>query len=277
MKATHLLSAVHTFLLSKDACSITVLSLSQLNIYTAEASDASSLAIVLGGDGTILRASLCLHALAIPILAIHAGTVGFLAEHGAVSWQEAIDDFLSGKLPFLSAPMLAMEVYQQEKFAQRLLAINEVAITSVGRKLLAMTFKVGSSPTMRVRAEGLVLSTPTGSTGYSLTLGAPIISPSAKVLLLQAIAPFDLSARPIIFDEADVVWVEVASEDGLLLLRDGEGVEIASGAWEFRLGLASERVLWAVGEQREALFYQALQKKLGWFTLYPGASVCCKS
>lgn len=230
-------------------------------------------ALILGGDGTILRASLLLEPLRVPIIAIYSGTLGFLAEHEKNSWHDIIDNFIHHKLSIIERNLLALEVYNRGVFYRRWLAMNEVGVVSSLRKLAKVSFSISGSDDVFLRAEGITIATPLGSTGYALSLGGPIIAPQTAVLLLNAVAPFDLSARSLVVSELESITFQVGEGEALTLLIDGQVISLdCNNLWNFRVHLAQEKILWVTDHRaHNQFFYRALRDKLGWLTLFPGA------
>nr|WP_246208848.1 NAD(+)/NADH kinase [Entomospira nematocera] len=231
-------------------------------------------AIAVGGDGTTLRASLAVCQKQIPLLAINAGTVGFLTGHTRENWQARVDSYLMGKLDIEHRALIEAQVYHREKgVVHKELAVNEIAIASICRKLMLIEFQLDQGSWTRVRAEGLALATPAGSTGFTLSLGGPIIDPAVPALFLMAIAPFDLSARGIVLSERQTVRMKVHEENYFILIADGRSLKVEAKEIEYiEMSLSTQRVLWAKDHQCGGTsFYHALQQKLGWYTLEPGS------
>nr|WP_246209002.1 NAD(+)/NADH kinase [Entomospira entomophilus] len=231
-------------------------------------------AIAAGGDGTTLRASLAVCQRHISLLAINVGTVGFLTGHTREHWKESVDAYLANKLDIEHRALLEVLIHHRmHGVIAKYLAVNEIAVASVCRRLMRMEFQLDTSDWTSLRAEGLALATPAGSTGFTLSLGGPIIAPKVQALFFMAIAPFDLSARGIILSERQIVRVRIPLEEDFILLADGRSHQFDAQEIDYiEMRLSSQRVLWAKGHQADEIsFYQALQQKLGWFTLEPGS------
>lgn len=187
------------------------------------------LAVVLGGDGSILKAARALHGTEVPILGINFGRLGFLANECSGNPVALIDAALSGRAEperhfGLEITFLGEKPYQTlETFA-----LNDVTVMrdSAGR-MVEMTVTVGSSHLMTPRGDGLVISSATGSTAYSLAAGGPLVAPSCDTMVITPVAPHSLHMRPLLVGADDVVEVmmrdsgsnaeAVASVDGIAL------------------------------------------------------------
>ena len=162
--------------------------------------------IALGGDGTILQAAK--HALMnhIPILGINTGTLGFLAESRGYHIEEYLERILQHNFQLESRLML--EVYKDNEFLDY--ALNDAVIAREGfSRIVSLDVKVDGVSINKYRGDGVVISTPTGSTGYNLSLGGPILSPTSKNVLITPIACHSLYSRPIVLSDKEVVTIEL--------------------------------------------------------------------
>lgn len=180
----------------------------------------ADLLVTLGGDGTFLYT---LQRTELPILAVHAGTVGFLAEidgdHRA-ALDGAIERLLAGEYFIEDRMKLAVEVEGRALYD----ATNEVVVhTSQVAKIRQYEIAVDGEPTGRVRADGLILATPTGSTSYALSALGPIIDPAIEAILIATLAPFQLTQRAVLVDPLRTISVRVtAPEKDAVVVVDGQ-------------------------------------------------------
>ena len=155
--------------------------------------------IVLGGDGTLLQAARDVVHLDIPLLGINLGTLGFLAEVDKNSVYPALDRLLTDDYELEERMMLEGKIYRGEEV--------------IGREghLRVIRFKnyVNDSYMNSYNADGIIISTPTGSTGYSLSAGGPVVSPSASMMIMTPIAPHTMNTRSIILSGEEAVTVEI--------------------------------------------------------------------
>lgn len=166
--------------------------------------------IVLGGDGTLLQAARDVVHRGIPLLGLNLGNLGFLAEVDRHSVYPALDQLMADDYKVEERMMLSGAVYRGEEMVGRDLALNDIVICREG-PLRVVRFKnyVNNEYLNSYNADGIIISTPTGSTGYSLSCGGPIVSPSASMTLMTPIAAHALNSRSIIFPAEDVITVEL--------------------------------------------------------------------
>ena len=166
--------------------------------------------LVLGGDGTLLQAARDVVYRGIPMLGINLGTLGFLAEVDKHSVYSALDQLMEDDYEIEERMMLTGTVYRGDKVIGRDVALNDIVICREGA-LRVVRFKnyVNDVYLNSYNADGIIISTPTGSTGYSLSCGGPIVSPNGAMTLMTPIAPHTLNTRSIIFPAEDVITVEL--------------------------------------------------------------------
>lgn len=166
--------------------------------------------IVLGGDGTLLQAARDVVHRGIPLLGINLGNLGFLAEVDRQSVYPALDQLMMGDYEVEERMMLTGTVYRGDEIIGSDIALNDIVIGREG-PLRVVRFKnyVNNEYLNSYNADGIIISTPTGSTGYSLSTGGPIVSPNASMTIMTPIAPHTLNTRSIIFPAEDVITVEL--------------------------------------------------------------------
>lgn len=178
--------------------------------------------LVLGGDGTLLQASRDLTERDLPLLGINMGTLGYLAEVDRRGIEPALEKLLAGDYQIVSRMMIYGEVYHQGKKVMEDLALNDIVIGRYGRlRIIDFRIYVNGEYLNRYSADAMVISTPTGSTGYSLSAGGPIVSPEASLLLMTPVAPHTLNARSIILPDDAEITVEMLPGHS----RGGDGAE----------------------------------------------------
>ncbi|MDE7199034.1 MAG: NAD(+)/NADH kinase [Lachnospiraceae bacterium] len=171
-------------------------------------------ALVFGGDGTLLRAARNMTDSKVPLLGINLGTLGFLAEVESTCAEEAIerllaDEYVREERMMLTGKITAGGVEEQH-------ALNDIVISRCGTlQILNVRIYVNDQFLNNYCADGVIVATPTGSTGYNLSAGGPIVEPSARLLLLTPICPHTLNTRSIVFSPEDEITVEIPSgKDG---------------------------------------------------------------
>ena len=166
--------------------------------------------LVLGGDGTLLQAARDVVHREIPMLGINLGTLGFLAEVDRLSVYQALDQIMADDYEIEERMMLTGTVWRGDTIIGRDVALNDIVICREG-PLRVVRFKnyVNDVYLNSYNADGIIISTPTGSTGYSLSCGGPIVAPNGAMTLMTPIAPHTLNTRSIIFPAEDVITVEL--------------------------------------------------------------------
>lgn len=164
-------------------------------------------ALVLGGDGTLLRAAGNMMDSDIPLLGINLGTLGYLAEVESTCAEEAVEKLLKDEFVREERMMLSGRVTTGEKERY---ALNDIVISRCGSlQILNVRIYVNGQFLNDYCADGVIVATPTGSTGYNLSAGGPIVEPSARLLLLTPICPHTLNTRSIVFSPEDEITVEI--------------------------------------------------------------------
>ena len=168
--------------------------------------------VVIGGDGTILRVARSAAIFDTPILGINFGTLGYLADVEKVNAIDAIEKVLNGDFTIENRMMLEPYVERGCVSHEINLALNEVCITnSVCSRMIKLSVEVNGEYFDTFRADGIIVSTPTGSTAYNLSAGGPILSPHTELMTITHICPHTLYARPFVIDGNDVVRIRVQS------------------------------------------------------------------
>lgn len=192
--------------------------------------------LAIGGDGTLLQAVRDLVEREIPLLGINQGTLGYLAEVDKSGIQPALDHLIADSYMLEERMMLCGTAFHQGKRLMRDLALNDIVIGRNGRlRIIDMNIYVNGAFLNSYCADGMIVSSPTGSTGYSLSAGGPIVSPEASLLLLTPIAPHTLNARSIVLPDDARITIEIAqgrpsSVEGAEATFDGDtSVKLSCG------------------------------------------------
>ncbi len=185
----------------------------------AEADLDCELALVIGGDGTILRAAEITHASGTPVLGVNLGHVGFLAEAEYDDVESTIDAIVHRRYTTEDRLTLDVTVHRDGEIVTRTFALNEASVEKAAReRMLEVVVEVDGRPLSRWGCDGVVCATPTGSTAYNFSAGGPIVWPGVEALLLVPISAHALFARPMVVAPTSVLAVEV------LARTDGAGV-----------------------------------------------------
>lgn len=164
--------------------------------------DEIKLVIVLGGDGTYLRGVRMLEGRSVPLLGFNMGSLGFLTAHSVESVFDILGKTLSGKMTLLPRSMLFAKVLRKGKLRGEFHALNDLVIERGSMSQLINTSIYSEKFLVsQVKADGFIVSSPSGSTAYNLAAGGPILHPEAQVLVVTPVAPHSLTSRPLIFPD----------------------------------------------------------------------------
>ena len=229
---------------------------------------ACDLIVVLGGDGTLIgTAGLVANAGAdIPIVGVNFGSLGFLTEITLPELYPSLESVLAGTARIEERLMLRSRTLREgQPFTDRF-ALNDVVITkSALSRIIDLAVTIGTASVMRVRADGLIVASPTGSTAYNLAAGGPIVHPGVDAILLTPIAPHMLTNRPIVVPASDEIRVRPApgaSNDELFVTFDGQSGHplLAEDVIEIR---RAERPAKLVRSETRT-YFDVLREKLKW-------------
>lgn len=244
------------------------------NIYDQYDRDVSSIDIpegtqcilVIGGDGTILAAARMLVGSNIPLLGINLGTLGFLADVNLADLSKTLDLLLQDQYQVENRIMLTAEVYKQGEKAATYIALNDFNINRFGAsRVIGLKVGINGSVIDRYRADGVIVCTPTGSTGYNLSAGGPIINPTCKNFVITPICPHSLTARSIVLAKEDIVTVEVEQirsnikEEAIISFDGIEGLSLFPGD---QVKIYKSQEVTPFIKATEVSFVQILKEKL---------------
>lgn len=193
--------------------------------------------LVLGGDGTMLKAARELKSRKrVPLLGINLGTLGYLTEVEPDNVEAALTQLLSGDYELESRMMLNGTIYRKDGEKLEEWALNDIVISRSGIRQQVMNFNlyVNRKLLHKYMADGMIVTTPTGSTGYNLSAGGPIVEPGAKLLVLTPICPHTMNQRSVVLSPEDEVVIELppgreGQEQCAALNFDGYAVELKTG------------------------------------------------
>jgi len=225
------------------------------------------LIVVLGGDGTLLSVAGCIATAGVdvPILGVNFGSLGFLTEATLPELYPSLDAALNGTARVEQRMMLRATTLRDGAALPEQLALNDVVITKSARaRMTDLSVSLGDEFVTRVKADGLIVATPTGSTAYNLSAGGPIVKPEVDALVLTPIAPHMLTNRPIVIPATSLVRVQpqMTERDELYVTFDGQaGYELRVGD-EVRIQCADRRVRLIRPSTRS--YFEILRQKLKW-------------
>ena len=192
--------------------------------------------MVLGGDGTIIQAARELAATGVPILGVNLGTVGFLAEVELAYIYKAIDAVMAGKYKLEKRFMLKGSVIKDAKIVYEANALNDIVVARGNLvRAISTSVYIDGNQVSSLHGDGIIVTTPTGSTGYNLSAGGTIILPDAEVFGIHPICPHSLNSRGVITSSAakidiDVEWNKRSEPDEAIVSFDGnKGIRLMPG------------------------------------------------
>ena len=222
-------------------------------------------ALVMGGDGTLLRASRIMAPAGVPMLAVRFGKFGFIMDTEPESIHEAIKCILEGRHEINERMMISATVNRSGKKTHTAPALNDIVIAKGPlARMLRLGTHVSGQYISTYAADGLIVATPTGSTAYSLSAGGPLVTPDLKTIIITPICPHTLNARSLIISSRETVEIHVESDPGdvVMLTVDGQvGIPLEHG----------DKISIHESESRARListggptFYNKLQTRLRW-------------
>jgi len=221
------------------------------------------LCLVLGGDGTLLAAARQVGVLGTPILGINLGSLGFLTAHPAQEATQVIADYFAGRLKPEARTLLMAELHRGEQVLLSQVVLNDAVINKGAMaRILECRLRIDDSEAAIIRADGLIVATPTGSTAYSLSAGGPILHPSLDAWVISPICPHALTLRPTVVPSHLSVSITVGDAEEAHLTLDGQlGHSLLPGD---RVELKkSERGITLL-QNLDLSFFSLLQQKLHW-------------
>ncbi len=226
--------------------------------------DSYDVLVSIGGDGTILRAITYVKDLNIPIVGINAGRLGFLATIQENGIEDAMHHILNNNFKISKRTLLEIETFPENEDLKELnFALNEIAVSRKNTtSMITVETLLDNEYLTSYWSDGLIVSTPTGSTGYSLSCGGPVITPGANSLALTPIAPHNLSARPLVIPDSTEIKLKVSGrEDNFLVSLDSR---IATLSNETLIIIKKASFSIKMIELHEESFLDTLRKKLLW-------------
>ena len=222
----------------------------------------ADLAVSIGGDGTFLRTASCVGKKNLPILGVNAGRLGFLADVSNEDLESTFADICAGKYRIEERTQLQLST-EHKDFHGFNYALNEIAILKQDTaSMITVHAYINDEYLTSYEADGLIIATPTGSTAYSLSVGGPIMNPTAANFILTAVAPHSLSSRPLVVDDNCIITLEVESRNGSFLISlDGRSNVFSTGT---KLIIKKAEFTLKVVKRLGHTFYGTLRDKLMW-------------
>ncbi len=220
-------------------------------------------AVVLGGDGTVLSAFRQLAPYQIPLLTINTGHMGFLTETYLNHLPEAIEKLVAQDYQIEERSMLAVRVFRNKALLWEALSLNEMVLHREPlTSMCHFEIQIGKHAPVDIAADGIIISTPTGSTAYSLSAGGPVVTPEVPVLQLAPICPHSLASRALVFSDREAVNVFPATPNRMVMVVDGNGgcYILPDDRIHIEKSIYPARFI----RLRSPEFFRILREKLGW-------------
>lgn len=218
--------------------------------------------IALGGDGTILSAARSVGTAGTPILGVNLGKLGFLAEFAPEELPSAITNVIAAN--YVVEERMVLEAQSPSLPGQTLFGVNDIVVDkSRSARVMDVETYINGSFAVTYRGDGLIISTPTGSTAYALSNGGPIVTPTADVIGITPIAPHTLSGRPLVIPDTDTIRVVAyATANEVLLSADGQEAGVLEPPLEIHIRKADHKL--RLVKRIDRSYYEVLRGKLLW-------------
>jgi NAD+ kinase len=248
-----------------DVCVVDLLQETDLHMLPA-----ADLALVLGGDGAILRAARQMGYRQIPVLGVNLGRLGFLAEFHPEELRALFPHIVRGEYRVSRHLMFECEIetldagHSQSLASRTFLGLNEAVFHTVPPfHMLGLNLEVNGDSATRFSGDGLIISTPVGSTGHSLSAGGPILDQELQAFVITPICPHTLTSRPVVdaADKAFTITMEPGAGEAALII---DGQEVISLTPEHRVTVRRAPVVFQLVKVRGQSYYQTLRDKLRW-------------
>jgi len=233
-------------------------------VETEELPATVDLMLVLGGDGTMIATARMLGDRAVPVLGVNYGGLGYLAEFRIEELYVALESILAGSYVLQERVMLAVELMRGEETITRNQVLNDVVINkSALARIIEIETYLNQQFVNSFRADGLIVSTPTGSTAYNLSAGGPVIYPSMNAVVITPICPFTLSNRPIVVPDESVIELKLITQnEEVALTLDGQvGVSLMA---DDRVVIRKSKTTFKLVQPMNRNYFEVLRDKLRW-------------
>jgi NAD+ kinase len=221
------------------------------------------LAVVLGGDGTLLSAARVTAAIDVPLLGVNLGSLGFLTEVPLQSLYPMLDAIAQGRAPVEHRSLMEVQLLRGDAVRGSYLVFNDAVVNKTAlARLNTYDLHIDKAFVASYRADGMIVATPTGSTAYSLSAGGPVLMPTVKAFVVTPVAPHSLTHRPLVVPDSVEIEILLRSEEEVAYLSlDGQpGLDLRDGD-RVRCRLSEHQVnLFRTGSD----FFHVLRTKLKW-------------
>jgi len=224
----------------------------------------ADLLIVLGGDGTLISSNRIISGANIPILGVNLGRLGFLTETKVEEALDTVKKVLSGNYRFDNRMKLISDIFYDEEKVFGIEVLNDIVINKGAlARIIDIEVHIDNQYVNTYRADGLIISTPTGSTAYTLAAGGPIVYPTLNSIILTPICPHSLTHRPIVIHDDSEIKIRILNDDEKVFITyDGQIGRKMSLKEEIFIYKSPQPVKLIVSQKRN--YFALLKEKLGW-------------
>lgn len=217
--------------------------------------------ISIGGDGTFLESVSYIEDSCIPVVGINFGRLGFLAHISSKDIAYAVDQIFKGEYTVENHTALKISV-NNNPFKHFPFALNDITIQKKGTAMITINTYINQEYLCTYWADGIIISTPTGSTAYSLSVGGPVVSPLSQTFVISPIAPHNLTVRPLVIPDDSVLTLEMETRDGgILLSLDSRSIVIND---DTKVRISKAPFCIGLVRLKGASYYKTLRNKLMW-------------
>jgi NAD+ kinase len=226
-----------------------------------EIKESANFMLSIGGDGTFLESVSYIEESCIPVVGINFGRLGFLAHISSKDISTAIDQLFNGDYTVENRTALKLSM-NNNPFSKFPFALNDVTIQKMGTSMITINAYIDNEFLSTYWADGLIISTPTGSTAYSLSVGGPIASPNSNIFIISPIAPHHLTVRPLVIPDTSKLTLEVIARDNEILLSiDSRSERIPCNT---KLEITKAPFCIGIVRLKGTTYYKTLRDKLMW-------------
>lgn len=223
----------------------------------------SDIIIVFGGDGTLLSVARLVGNSGVPILGVNLGGLGFITEISKDDILENVENILSGRYSFEERITLCADVHRRSRRKAYHTALNDVVISKGAlARMIELDIDINNQYVTTFKADGLIISTPTGSTAHSLSAGGPIMYPTLESFLITPICPHTLTSRPIVIPDTFTIDVNIKTGDDIFLTLDGQVGVPLKVADKVTIKKADYKTRFVLLHDRD--YFKILRTKLKW-------------
>jgi len=220
--------------------------------------------LAMGGDGTVLYSARVLHGADVPIMGINLGNLGFLTSMGDREIDRALNALVTGNYKISERTLAKCRIFNESSFIGEEHALNDVVLGwGTSSRIVTLQLSIDGESIGSFMCDGMIISTPTGSTGHSLSSGGPILHPKVNVFGISVICPHTLSSRPLVVPDSSLIEVEVVrAAKELILSIDGQDEYVVVKGYTIKIRKSSHRIKFL--QPPEHSYFSVLSQKLHW-------------